>query len=91
MEVLAAASLLRELCPELRVRVVNVTDLMILSPHGEHPHGLSDVAFNSLFTRDKPIHFNYVCFAMMWYRINTDFAPLALLSHRIEGAFIWPP
>jgi xylulose-5-phosphate/fructose-6-phosphate phosphoketolase len=60
MEVLAAAALLRTRCPELRVRVVNVTDLMILSPYGVHPHALSADAFDSLFTKDKPIHFNYV-------------------------------
>ncbi|KAF8514034.1 D-xylulose 5-phosphate/D-fructose 6-phosphate phosphoketolase [Gautieria morchelliformis] len=59
MEVLAAASILREICPKLRVRVVNVTDLMILSPYGVHPHALSADAFDSLFTKDKPIHFNY--------------------------------
>ncbi|KAF8575549.1 D-xylulose 5-phosphate/D-fructose 6-phosphate phosphoketolase [Ramaria rubella] len=59
MEVLAAASLLRKMSPDLRVRVVNVTDLMILSPHGYHPHALSEDAFDGLFTKDKFIHFNY--------------------------------
>ncbi|KAF7424227.1 hypothetical protein PC9H_009533 [Pleurotus ostreatus] len=58
-EVIAAAALLRKLVPELRVRVVNVTDLMILSSSGTHPHSLTDEAFDSLFTKDKPIHFNY--------------------------------
>ncbi|KAJ7733403.1 phosphoketolase [Mycena maculata] len=58
-EVIAAAALLRKQVPELRVRVVNVTDLMILAANGSHPHALSDEAFNSLFTPDKPIHFNY--------------------------------
>ncbi|KAJ7039639.1 phosphoketolase [Mycena alexandri] len=58
-EVIAAAALLRKLAPELRVRVVNVTDLMILSANGSHPHALSDEAFDSLFTPDKSIHFNY--------------------------------
>ncbi|KAK7032816.1 putative phosphoketolase [Favolaschia claudopus] len=58
-EVIAAAALLRKHVPELRVRVVNVTDLMILSANGKHPHALSDEAFDSLFTPDKPIHFNY--------------------------------
>ncbi|TFK40130.1 phosphoketolase [Crucibulum laeve] len=58
-EVVAAAALLRKLVPELRVRVVNVTDLMILSMSGSHPHSLSDEAFESLFTKDKPVHFNY--------------------------------
>ncbi|TFY80317.1 hypothetical protein EWM64_g3694 [Hericium alpestre] len=58
-EVIAAAALLRKYSPELRVRVVNVTDLMILGPWGTHPHSLYDADFDSLFTPDKPIHFNY--------------------------------
>ncbi len=58
-EVIAAAALLRKEIPALRVRVVNVTDLMILGPHGSHPHSLSDEGFNSLFTSHKPVVFNY--------------------------------
>jgi len=58
-EVLSAAALLRKKCPELRVRVVNVTDLMILAPHSVHPHGLTKEAFDTLFTPDRAIHFNY--------------------------------
>ena len=58
-EVIAAASLLRKLVPNLRVRVVNVTDLMILGPEGSHPHSLHDVDWDHLFTADRPIHFNY--------------------------------
>ncbi|KAG6879610.1 hypothetical protein C0992_000638 [Termitomyces sp. T32_za158] len=58
-EVIAAAALLRKLMPALRVRVVNVTDLMILSPYGKHPHALTKDSFEALFTPDRPIHFNY--------------------------------
>ncbi|KAF8223843.1 phosphoketolase [Tricholoma matsutake] len=58
-EVIASAALLRTHVPDLRVRVVNVTDLMILSASGSHPHAFSEQAFNALFTKDKPIHFNY--------------------------------
>jgi xylulose-5-phosphate/fructose-6-phosphate phosphoketolase len=58
-EVIAAAALLRKLIPELRVCVINVTDLMILENEGSHPHALSTEAFDDLFTADKPIHFNY--------------------------------
>ncbi|KAF8135032.1 XFP N-terminal domain-containing protein [Boletus edulis] len=58
-EVIAAAALLRKLIPALRVRVVNVTDLMILGPSGSHPHALSDEGFNTLFTPDKPVIINY--------------------------------
>jgi hypothetical protein len=58
-EVIAAAALLRKLVPELRVRVINVTDLMVLGEGGSHPHALSNDDFDALFTEDKPIHFNY--------------------------------
>lgn len=58
-EVIAAAALLRRHAPDLRVRVVNVTDLMILADEGLHPHSLNRQAFESLFTCDKPVHFNY--------------------------------
>jgi xylulose-5-phosphate/fructose-6-phosphate phosphoketolase len=58
-EVIQAAAILRERVPSLRVRVINVTDLMILENEGEHPHAMGTEAFDSLFTEDKPIHFNY--------------------------------
>lgn len=58
-EVIAAAAILRKEVPDLRVRVVNVTDLMILGPERSHPHALLDVDFTSLFTADKHIFFNY--------------------------------
>ncbi|MER5425887.1 phosphoketolase family protein [Streptosporangium roseum] len=59
LETLAAAALLREHLPELKVRVVNVVDLMRLQPPSEHPHGMSDAEFDTLFTADKPIIFNF--------------------------------
>ena len=58
-EVVVAASILRRICPALRVRVINVTDLMILESETQHPHSLSNEEFSSLFTADRPIHFNY--------------------------------
>lgn len=58
-EVIAAASLLRREIPSLRVRVVNVTDLMILGPERSHPHSLTELDFDVLFTKDRPVHFNY--------------------------------
>jgi len=58
-EVIAAAALLRKLVPALRVRVVNVTDLMILSAEGSHPHALNHGDFDTLFTKERPIHFNF--------------------------------
>ncbi|GAA3651597.1 phosphoketolase family protein [Nonomuraea antimicrobica] len=59
LETLAAAALLREHLPELRVRVVNVVDLMRLQPPSEHPHGMPDAEFDALFTTDKPVIFNF--------------------------------
>ncbi len=59
LEVLAAASILRERLPQLRVRVVNVVDLMRLQPETEHPHGMSDAEFDALFTTDRPVIFAY--------------------------------
>ncbi|OKL60375.1 hypothetical protein UA08_04092 [Talaromyces atroroseus] len=58
-EVIYAASILRKRVPELRVRVINVTDLMILENEGSHPHALSNDGFDALFTPDLPVHINY--------------------------------
>lgn len=58
-EVIYAAAILRKRIPQLRVRVVNVTDLMIFDNEGAHPHALSNETFANLFTTDKSIHFNY--------------------------------
>ena len=59
LEVLAATALLREHLPELKVRVVNVVDLMRLQDAREHSHGLPDVEFDALFTLDRPVVFAY--------------------------------
>ena len=59
LETLAAVDLLREHCPDLKVRVVNIVDLMTLQPEKEHPHGLSDSDFDALFTTDKPVIFAF--------------------------------
>jgi xylulose-5-phosphate/fructose-6-phosphate phosphoketolase len=59
LETLAAVSILRQNCPELKIRVINVVDLMKLQPESEHPHGLSEAEFDSLFTTDKPVIFAY--------------------------------
>jgi len=59
IETLAATGLLREKLPDLKIRFVNVVDLFKLLPQSEHPHGLSDRDFDSLFTTDKPIIFNF--------------------------------
>ena len=59
LEILAAVSILREHLPELKIRVINVVDLMRLQPQSEHPHGLSDTDYDQLFTWDKPIVFGF--------------------------------
>ncbi len=69
-ETVAAAALLREHLPELRVRVVNVVDLMRLQPESEHPHGLSDVAFDALFTVDRPVIFAYHGYPWLIHRLT---------------------
>ena len=56
LEILAAVSILRQHLPDLKIRVVNVVDLMKLQPKSEHPHGLSDTDYDSLFTKDKHDH-----------------------------------
>ena len=69
VEILAAASLLREHLPELRVRVVNVVDLMRLQDEREHPHGLSDRDFDTIFTTDRPIIFAYHGYPTLIHRL----------------------
>ena len=59
LETLAAVTLLREYVPDIRIRVVNVVDLMVLQPRSEHPHGLDDREFDALFTTDKPVIFAF--------------------------------
>lgn len=70
IETLAAVSLLREHLPDLKVRVVNVVDLMRLQPDTVHPHGLSDADFDGLFTSDKPIIFNYHGYPWLIHRLT---------------------
>ncbi|WP_158888131.1 phosphoketolase family protein [Amycolatopsis anabasis] len=70
VEVLAAASLLREHLPRLAVRVVNVVDLMRLQPETEHPHGMSDHEFDALFTTDKPVLFAYHGYPWLIHRLT---------------------
>ncbi len=76
-EALAAVVILRERCPELKIRFVNVVDLFRLMPDTEHPHGLSDREFNSLFTTNKPVIFNFHAYPALihkftYRRVNHD-------------------
>ena len=70
MEALAGTALLREHFPELKVRFVNVVDLFRLVPDTEHPHGLSDREFDSLFTPDKPVIFNFHAYPWLIHRLT---------------------
>ncbi len=70
LETVAAAAILRENLPDLRVRVVNVVDLMRLQPASEHPHGLSDKEYDSLFTADKPVVFAYHGYPWLIHRLT---------------------
>ncbi|MGB2875388.1 MAG: phosphoketolase family protein [Gaiellaceae bacterium] len=70
LETLAAAALLREHLPDLKVRVVNVVDLMRLQPEAEHPHGLSDAEFDALFTTGRPIVFAYHGYPSLIHRLT---------------------
>jgi xylulose-5-phosphate/fructose-6-phosphate phosphoketolase len=70
LEVLAATSILRQQLPELKVRVVNVVDLMKLQPSSEHPHGLNDSDFDSLFTTDKPVIFAFHGYPSLIHRLT---------------------
>ena len=69
LETLAAADILRRRLPELKVRVVNVVDIMRLQPDSEHPHGMSEREFDSVFTTDKPVIFAYHGYPWLIHRL----------------------
>ena len=70
LETLAAADLLRQHFPDIKIRMVNVMDLMTLQPSSEHPHGLSDSEFDSMFTTDKPVMFAYHGYPWLIHRLT---------------------
>ncbi len=93
LEVLAAADLLRHHLPDLKVRVVNVVNLMKLQPPKEHPHGLSDAAFDALFTTDKPIIFNFHGYPSLIHRLTyrrTNHDNLHVRGYKEEGTTTTP-
>ncbi len=69
-EALAAVAILRQRCPEVKIRFVNVVDLFRLMPEREHPHGLSEREFDSLFTTDKPVIFNFHAYASLIHKFT---------------------
>jgi xylulose-5-phosphate/fructose-6-phosphate phosphoketolase len=93
LEVLAATHILREHLPELKVRVVNVVDLMRLQPASEHPHGLSDTEFDSFFTKDRPIVFAYHGYPWLIHRLTyrrTNHGHLHVRGYKEEGTTTTP-
>ena len=93
LETLAAVALLREHLPSLRIRVVNVVDLMRLEPATEHPHGLSDAQFDALFTTDRPVVFAYHGYPSLIHRLTyrrTNHANIHVRGYQEEGTTTTP-
>jgi len=93
LETLAAVDLLRQHLPELKIRVINVVDLMTLQPEKEHPHGLSDKDFDTLFTTDKPIIFAYHGYPYLIHRLSyrrTNHNNLHVRGYKEEGTTTTP-
>ncbi len=93
LETLAAVDILRRELPSLRIRVVNVVDLMRLQPDTEHPHGLSDREFDILFTRDRPVVFAYHGYPWLIHRLTyrrTNHANLHVRGYKEEGTTTTP-
>ncbi|MBW4669389.1 MAG: phosphoketolase family protein [Cyanomargarita calcarea GSE-NOS-MK-12-04C] len=93
LETLAAVDILRQHFPELKVRVVNVVDLMTLQPKSEHPHGLTDKDFDTLFTTDKPIIFAFHGYPWLIHRLSyrrTNHDNLHVRGYKEEGTTTTP-
>ena len=93
LETLAAVSLLRRMAPGLKVRVVNVVDLMGLQPPGEHPHGLPDGEFDAIFTKDRPIIFAFHGYPWLIHRLTyrrTNHGNLHVRGYKEEGTTTTP-
>ena len=93
LETLAAVDILHQYCPELAIRVINVVDLMKLQPNTEHPHGLSDKDFDTLFTTDKPILFAYHGYPWLIHRLcyrRTNHNNLHVRGYKEEGTTTTP-
>jgi xylulose-5-phosphate/fructose-6-phosphate phosphoketolase len=93
LETLAAVDLLRQHVPDLRIRVINVVDLMTLQPQSEHPHGLSDRDFDVLFTTSKPIIFAYHGYPWLIHRLTyrrTNHENLHVRGYKEEGTTTTP-
>ncbi len=93
LETLAAVSILQEHFPELKIRVVNVVDLMRLQPQHEHPHGLNDKEFDALFTKDKPVIFAFHAYPWLIHRLTyrrTNHSNIHVRGYKEEGTITTP-
>ena len=93
LETLAAVSIIREHLPEVRIRVVNIVDLMKLQPQSEHPHGLSDVEFDELFTTDKPVIFAFHAYPSLVHKLTyrrTNHSNIHVRGYKEEGTVTTP-
>ena len=93
LETLAAVSILRQHIPELKIRVINVVDLMKLQPDTEHPHGLGDKDFDALFTKDKPVIFAYHGYPWLIHRLTyrrTNHDNIHVRGYKEEGTTTTP-
>jgi len=93
LEMLAAVALLRAALPDLKIRVVNVVDLLALQTRAEHPHGLGDAEFDRLFTRDKPVIFAYHGYPTLIHRLTyrrTNHRNVHVRGYKEEGTTTTP-
>jgi len=93
LETLAAVSIMREHLPDVRIRVVNVVDLMKLQPPTEHPHGMSDIDFDEIFTKDKPIIFAFHGYPWLIHRLTyrrTNHDNIHVRGYKEEGTITTP-
>ena len=93
LDTLAAVQILRDELPDVRIRVVNVVDLMRLQPPSEHPHGLADEAFDALFTRDKPVIFAFHAYPWLIHRLTyrrTNHDNIHVRGYKEEGTITTP-
>jgi XFP C-terminal domain/Phosphoglucomutase/phosphomannomutase, alpha/beta/alpha domain I len=93
LETLAAVSIMREHLPDLKIRVINVVDLMKLQPPTEHPHGLSDMDFDELFTKNQPVIFAYHAYPWLIHRLTyrrTNHDNIHVRGYKEEGTITTP-
>jgi xylulose-5-phosphate/fructose-6-phosphate phosphoketolase len=93
LETLAAADLVRQHLPNLKVRVVNIVDLMRLQPPSEHPHGMADAEFDDIFTRDRPVVFAYHGYPWLIHRLTyrrTNHDNIHVRGYKEEGTTTTP-